>query len=292
MNINQLEYFVSAARHLSFTKAAEECCVVQSAISQQIGALEAELGFALFNRSRRKIALTDAGTHFYRDTIVTLHQLKSNINSAQSIANGVSGRLSIGIAGYNQFVYMDALKHFQQKYPSIELSFVPVTTSRQYRGLTMGDFDIMLAATFNLVGHEDISFAGVTESRLCVFMHKDHPLAVIDDIDLELAAAYTNIFAEPDENSINAESMTDLYTSRGIAVKDMILAQDQNLNSFLLAFNMGIAIAPEELFAAMPPHILCKSLDRGQHTIRLAWAYVTGNANPALKSFVECLDKV
>ena len=52
MNIHSLQYFCSVAKHLNFSKAAEECHIAQTAMSQQISALEKELGFLLFHRSR------------------------------------------------------------------------------------------------------------------------------------------------------------------------------------------------------------------------------------------------
>ena len=61
MELRQLRYFLSAVKHLSFTDAAEECCIVQSAMSQQIRALEKELGVALFERTKRGLRLTREG---------------------------------------------------------------------------------------------------------------------------------------------------------------------------------------------------------------------------------------
>ena len=58
--IKQIKYFQAIVRHQSFTKAAEECYISQSAISQQIQALEKELGIQLLKREKRKIKLTEA----------------------------------------------------------------------------------------------------------------------------------------------------------------------------------------------------------------------------------------
>src|SRR3954466_522261 len=59
--LNALKTFETAARHESFTRAAEELCVTQSAVSHQVKALEAELGLKLFNRERQRLAITAAG---------------------------------------------------------------------------------------------------------------------------------------------------------------------------------------------------------------------------------------
>ena len=64
--LRQIRYFQSVVRNNSFSEAAEECHISQSAISQQIMALERELGFPLLERKNRKFVLTPAGEHFYK----------------------------------------------------------------------------------------------------------------------------------------------------------------------------------------------------------------------------------
>ena len=65
MLLRQMKYFVAIADCVSFTEAAEQCYISQSAISQQMAALEAELGVKLFAREGRKSRLTAAGEYFY-----------------------------------------------------------------------------------------------------------------------------------------------------------------------------------------------------------------------------------
>ena len=64
MELRQLRYFVSAAAHLNFTKAAKECYIVQSSMTEQIANLESELGVKLFDRQSKGLALTEAGRFF------------------------------------------------------------------------------------------------------------------------------------------------------------------------------------------------------------------------------------
>ena len=63
-SLNALKAFEAAARHLSFTKAADELSVTQGAVSHQVKALEAELGLRLFNRERQRLVITDAGRSY------------------------------------------------------------------------------------------------------------------------------------------------------------------------------------------------------------------------------------
>jgi LysR family glycine cleavage system transcriptional activator len=63
-SLNALKAFEAAARHESFTKAADELSVTQGAVSHQVKALEAELGLRLFNRERQRLVITDAGRSY------------------------------------------------------------------------------------------------------------------------------------------------------------------------------------------------------------------------------------
>ena len=77
MNTNQLKYFISVAKHLSFSAAAEENYITQTAMTQQIKALEDDLGCKLINRSTRPITLTPAGNSFLSDAKLILTRLCS-----------------------------------------------------------------------------------------------------------------------------------------------------------------------------------------------------------------------
>ena len=68
----QIKYFQAVVRYHSFSEAAEACHISQSAISQQIQALERELGFLLLERKNRSFELTPAGEFFYRKSLVLL----------------------------------------------------------------------------------------------------------------------------------------------------------------------------------------------------------------------------
>src|SRR5258706_1574789 len=74
-SLNALRSFEAAARHESFTRAAEELCVTQGAVSQQVKALELDLGFKLFNRERQRLAITEAG----RDYLVVIRDALDRI---------------------------------------------------------------------------------------------------------------------------------------------------------------------------------------------------------------------
>jgi DNA-binding transcriptional LysR family regulator len=80
MELRQLQYFEAVARHAQFTRAAAELHVAQPSVSEQIRKLEAELGVALFHRTKRRVMLTDAGARFLpraRATVQLLYDARA-----------------------------------------------------------------------------------------------------------------------------------------------------------------------------------------------------------------------
>ena len=99
VSIQRLPVFLSAAEHLNFTRAAEEQCISQTAVSQQIKLLEQELGYALFVRGKRGVRLTPAGEVFYRQCRQLLIRYNDAAAQGKKIALGTAADLRIGYAG-------------------------------------------------------------------------------------------------------------------------------------------------------------------------------------------------
>lgn len=124
MDLRHLRYFVAIAEYGTFTRAAEALHIEQPPLSQQIKALEAELGLPLFTRSRQGAQLTDAGSQLleHARTILTLerqfHQL------ANGLARGAQGRLRIGMAGAVTLLPLipRAIRAFREKWPDIVIT--------------------------------------------------------------------------------------------------------------------------------------------------------------------------
>ena len=115
MNINQLRYFVSAAENCSFTKAAAQYFISQTAVTQQIQALEETLGVVLFDRSIRPISLTPAGKLFLVDAKAILERVNHSINRVQEASVGFVGNLRIGYTkGYERSRLSNTLRAFHE----------------------------------------------------------------------------------------------------------------------------------------------------------------------------------
>ena len=83
--LQQIKYFQAVVQNNSFSEAAEECHISQSAISQQIKALEQALGFPLLERKNRRFSLTPAGEYFYRKSLILVADYEQLCREAASL---------------------------------------------------------------------------------------------------------------------------------------------------------------------------------------------------------------
>src|SRR6185369_17318018 len=96
IELRHLRYFLVVAEELHFSRAAERLDIAQPPLSQTIQRLERELGVQLFQRTKRKVALTDAGRVFLEEARRTLAQVERTIRLVQRTGSGELGRLTVG----------------------------------------------------------------------------------------------------------------------------------------------------------------------------------------------------
>ena len=138
--IRQIRYFQSVVRNNSFSEAAEECHISQSAISQQIQALERELGFYLLERKNRKFTLTPAGEYFYKKSLVLVADYERICREAGRLAKDNESTLVIGyLRCYSGQEFHLALEEFSSKYPDVLVKIEYGNHEELYELLRTGD---------------------------------------------------------------------------------------------------------------------------------------------------------
>ena len=144
--IKQMKYFQAVVKYRNFTKAAEECYISQSAISQQIQALEKELGIKLIQRDRRKISLTAAGDHFYRKSLVMVSDFDRLCAELMRLEKGMEPELVIGwLRHYDGTELKRAITEFRTKNPEVILHLINGTHEELYDYLRTGKADILIS---------------------------------------------------------------------------------------------------------------------------------------------------
>jgi len=179
MNRNQLKYFVAAAESRSFTKAAEQFYISQTAITQQIRLLEETLGCPLFDRSTRPVSLTSAGTIFLREAKGILERMSRAQERVHDASTGLSGTLRVGyVRGYERSDLSAHIRQFHQQNSNVLITFYHCSTDALAAGLLHHEYDIIFTwDSTNLKTQEGVSCRTVEKARLVVALYAGHPLA-------------------------------------------------------------------------------------------------------------------
>ena len=148
--LNSLVAFEAAARHLSFTRAAEEISVTQGAVSRQIRLLEGFLGVQLFARDTRNLRMTSTGAQYYETVRNSLHEISQSTNEIlqQSRDEQITVITSYAMAS---FWLLPRYSEFQEQYPNVDLRIVSVNSFSD-----VSHFEYDLALFFRAVPPKDL----------------------------------------------------------------------------------------------------------------------------------------
>lgn len=183
--IKQIKYFQAVVRCKSFTEAAEKCFISQSAISQQIQALEQELGVKLLNRQNRKFSLTPVGEHFYRKSLVLIADFERICNETVRIANKDQAELRIGyLKCYGGQEFRLAVAEFSEKYPDVSVQIINGNHEDLYAALRDGGVDLILSDQRRAFSDEYINHILIT-SECYIEIAARNPIAALECVETE-----------------------------------------------------------------------------------------------------------
>jgi DNA-binding transcriptional LysR family regulator len=181
-SLDFLKGFEAAARHLSFTRAAQELFLTQSALSRQVQALEEALGVQLFVRRHRALALTAAGAAFHRDVAAALGALISAADAARGVHRTPGLTLSTTVSFASLWV-IPRLPAFRARHPDVE---VYVSADDRLVDLGRGDVDVAVRYMADANAPEDgIRLFGEKMFPVVapvMLEHSDIPLAKPSDL--------------------------------------------------------------------------------------------------------------
>ena len=145
MELRQLRYFVAIAKHGSFSKAAEQVFVAQSALSHQLAQLEAELGTRLLHRSRRGVELSESGRIFLAHATAILRQVDDATASVRNSAGDPSGKVVFGVPhSASHALALPLLQAVRQHLPKVELELTEELTGNLVQQLRNGQINLAL----------------------------------------------------------------------------------------------------------------------------------------------------
>ena len=291
VKLDRIEIFCAVARNMSFSKAAEEMHVAQSAVSQQIRAMEEELGFALFERSTRRVSFTDAGQSFYVDCVKLMAGLDEALARAASKLNGKKNFLTVGIEGLMQCeVKAEALKAFERTHPEVDIIPRQIDRDRKYEDLLTGKIDVVFDIPKYYTLNPHIKKCGIVRNRHCLMVSKDHPLAGRDSVSKEELAQYVTFWGGiPKVEDYITSMYLDYFRASGIEPENVIYVPEQDIATFMVALNMGGNIVPVSERRRWSTELYSFVELEEPLIFESAWLYSSDNENPALLQFVNMI---
>jgi DNA-binding transcriptional LysR family regulator len=292
MNLNQLQYFVSAAELQSFTKAAERHYISQTAITQQIRALEIYLDCDLFDRSKRPITLTPAGHFFLIEAKAILERVHTAVERTHDASVGMIGSLKIGYTkGYERSELSNRLRAFHNSFPNIHLSCIRLSTDRLAAGLLGQEYDIIFTwDSTNLRQNPQILWQEIERARLVVALYAGHPLAHRVTLRRSELKGETLLFMSPSEaiDSFGDSYYMQLYQNAGYQPHIIFRSSDAESILMMVAAEEGISILPNYFTNKLTnaDNLVFIPLVGEEEVEEIVAMWQEENQNPALQRFL------
>ncbi len=176
MELRHLRYFSALAESLNFTVAAQNSHVSQSTLSHQIKQLEAELGVQLFDRIKKKVQITEAGTLLLEQIKPALLQIDVAINALHEGTQKMEGSIRIGTThSFNSCLVPQCIAKFIKLHPNIHLVVEELSQDGIIHGLDNSELDMAIA--YQPTSEHNLWFEPIYNEEMVLVVAKNHPLA-------------------------------------------------------------------------------------------------------------------
>ena len=240
----------------SFTEAALERNISQSAISQQIQSLENEVGVPLINRDKRKVSLTPSGEVFYRKSLVLLAEYEQIIRDTQKAAKTDGFAVKVGITSlYGSDELQLAIAEFSKKYPDIDIETVTAGHETLRKMLQSGTIDIAL-------NDHRRSFSNAAENRI-----------------VQKQKCYVEISKDNPLTKLSYLTASDLQ-----GIPCILIADEKEHFDEKQYYTSTFSITSECIYA--------KSIKEARLMVVAGKGYIIMNGTPAMSHFSETIDRI
>jgi LysR family transcriptional regulator, transcription activator of glutamate synthase operon len=245
MDIKQVQYFLKVAELGNYSAAAAALYVSQSSLSKQILALEKELGFQLFDRSKRKIAITPAGETFLRYAQEIERAYLAMLMETRPFKAGASLSI-VAIPVIAQYGITTYIAQFQRTFPDAELILEEREANEIIPALSGGPFELAFLRD-NYLDLEQFTYLEVARDRMLVVLSGKHRLA--GQKSLALAECSDENFILFDKGTVVHELAVEACRRAGFEPRVFYASLRVESILGMVADNSGIALMMERVFA-------------------------------------------
>ena len=292
MNMDQLRYFLSVARHRNFTEAARAFYVTQPAITHQISALERELGVKLFLRTTRSVSLTQAGELFLEDAKRMLdleERAQKRVRQAEQTEN-----LELKIGYLNspcRHFLPRIMREYRSHYPQVRIELIRGVAEDLQMGCEEMTFDLAFSVLSDLQGLNQYHCRRLVADFYCLVCPPDH--SCLDNTSIDYGRLATEPFV-----CLSREGGSYMYKQFREICRDMgftprVVAEYPAMEDVLFAVQCGqaLAILPYHIREYMHTDLVFLPLDSTSPVIEVGMAWRRQSNNPAVSWFTDLIHR-
>jgi DNA-binding transcriptional LysR family regulator len=295
LDVRRLRVLREVAAQGSFSAAADALSYTQSAVSQQIAALEREAGSRLVERNARGVRLTEAGRALVAHTDAILARLADAEDELQAIAGLRGGRLRVAAFPSACATLMPlAVARFRELHPGVDLSLLPAEPDEALRLLRAGEADIALSieTTFACSTPDDVARVELLDDPMYIMMPADHPLAGRARLrlaDLTEASWMVGTTGTCPDASIFLRACQ----VAGFEPRIAFHLDDYNAIQGFVAAGMGVSFIPDLALIAVRDDVVVRSLGAKPPVRRItATTLAESYCSPAKQAMLDVLVEV
>ncbi|MGB2105881.1 MAG: LysR family transcriptional regulator [Porticoccaceae bacterium] len=286
MDNQSLKAFVTVAESGSFSLAAEQLHLTQSAVSKRIASLEHQAGKKLFDRIARQVSLTEAGQALLPRAQHILQEYAAAVQAINDLSGIANGTLHLAISHHLGLHRLPpTLKAFARKYPEVHLNIEFMDSEKAYEQVLQGKSEVAVI-TLALEKHPNIFKQKIWHDPLQFICAPDHALAKIDKPSLEDLAQYPVIL--PGINTYTGRIIQNLFESQGIPLKAPMSTNYLETISTMVEIGLGWSMLPETLIKQL--HVMPS--DHRQVSRELGYIHHTKRSlSNAAVAFIKMLEQ-
>lgn len=285
LELRHLRYFVAVAEELHFGRAAQRLGMAQPPLSQQIQRLEQIIGARLFERTSRRVQLTDAGNALLPDARRLLAGAAAALLAARRAGRGEQGELRVAFAATVMFLALpEIIRAFRDRFPGVHLDLREMPTGPQLAGIKAGEIDIGFVREPE--PDPELDIVTVMREPLRIAVPKGHPLASRATISVRhLADEPFVLFPAELAPGLHAQVMA-LCRAAGFTPRVVEESRELYTSVSLVEAGIGVSILPASVEKLGWRGVRYRAIPSASAETRIAAAWRKDRGRPVVEAFM------
>ncbi|MGI1147297.1 LysR substrate-binding domain-containing protein [Pseudomonas aeruginosa] len=293
MELRHLRYFIAVAEELHFGRAAERLGVSQPPLSQQIQALEEEIGARLFERTNRRVELTDAGRLFLDESRQVLAQVDKAVLLARRAHLGELGELKIGFTSSAPFTSTipSSIHAFRKAYPDVHLDLQEMSSRQVLKALLEESLQVGVIRPLALP--DAVHWVELFREPLVAVLRADHPLAAGSEDGLAIAALAEEpfVFFPRSYGTGLYDQVIALTRQAGFSPRIAQEASEAMTIIGLVSAGLGVSILPASFRRTRVDGVVYRTLSDPEATTAVWLVRRQNEGSPLALSFIDLVTR-